>query len=66
MIPPAIYRSPALGRRVNVDATLTLLRAAQARPHPVRFIQASSNAVYGARNPPQRRAVARRFPDEPG
>lgn len=51
VIPPAIYRSPALGRRVNVDATVTLLRAAQARPHPVRFIQASSNAVYGARNP---------------
>jgi nucleoside-diphosphate-sugar epimerase len=51
VIPPAIYRHPNLARRVNVDATKALLRAAQSRPHPVRFIQASSTAVYGARNP---------------
>jgi nucleoside-diphosphate-sugar epimerase len=51
VIPPLIYRQPGLGRRVNVDATVTLLRAAQSRPHPVRFVQASSNAVYGSRNP---------------
>ncbi len=51
VIPPLIYRRRALGRRVNVDATLTLLHAAQSRAHPPRFVQASSNAVYGARNP---------------
>jgi D-erythronate 2-dehydrogenase len=51
LIPPAIYRRPALARRVNVDATVALLRAAQSCTHRVRFIQASSNAVHGARNP---------------
>jgi D-erythronate 2-dehydrogenase len=51
VIPPVIYRQPELARRVNVDATVALLRAAQACPHRVRFIQASSNAVHGARNP---------------
>lgn len=51
VIPPAVYRQRALGRRVNVDATLTLLRAAQALSHPVRLVLASSSAVYGARNP---------------
>jgi nucleoside-diphosphate-sugar epimerase len=63
VIPPLIYRQPTLGRRVNVDATVTLLRAAQSRPHPVRFIQASSNAVYGARNPHRHRELLR--PDSP-
>src|SRR6201987_4146803 len=51
VIPPVIYRHAELGRRVNVDATAALLRAAQGSSHPVRFIQASSNAVHGARNP---------------
>ena len=51
VIPPAIYRSRELGRRVNVDATAGLLRAAQAHPRPPRFVLASSNAVYGSRNP---------------
>src|SRR6185312_13543407 len=51
VIPPVIYRQPELARRVNVDATVTLLRAAQACERPPRFIQASSNAVHGARNP---------------
>jgi nucleoside-diphosphate-sugar epimerase len=51
VIPPVIYRDPTLARRVNIDATLSLLRAAESSPHPVRFIQASSNAVHGARNP---------------
>ncbi|MGA9493521.1 MAG: NAD(P)-dependent oxidoreductase [Mycobacterium sp.] len=50
-IPPPVYRNPGLGRRVNVDATAALLRAAQSNPRPPRFILASSNAVYGARNP---------------
>src|SRR6516162_6848342 len=51
VIPPVIYRHADLARRVNVEATEELLRAAEASPHPVRFIQASSNAVHGARNP---------------
>ena len=50
-IPPAVYRNPGLGRRVNVGATAALLRAAQSRARPPRFVLASSNAVYGARNP---------------
>ncbi|MGN6334967.1 NAD-dependent epimerase/dehydratase family protein [Mycobacterium sp.] len=63
VIPPGIYRQRTLGRRVNVDATTTLLRAAQSRPHPVRFIQASSNAVYGARNPHRHHELLR--PESP-
>jgi nucleoside-diphosphate-sugar epimerase len=51
VIPPAVYRNRELGRRVNVDATAALLRAAQAHPRPPRFVLASSNAVYGSRNP---------------
>lgn len=57
VIPPLIYRRPQLARRVNVDATLSLLRAAQAQAHPARFVQASSNAVYGARNPHRHREL---------
>ena len=51
VIPPAIYRARELGRRVNVDATAALLRAAQSQARPPRFVLASSNAVYGSRNP---------------
>jgi nucleoside-diphosphate-sugar epimerase len=61
VIPPAIYRNRELGRRVNVDATAAVLRAAQVRPRPPRFVLASSNAVYGSRNPhrhPERLSVA--------
>src|ERR1700730_18730409 len=48
---PLMYRNAALGRRVNVDATATLVRAAEALPNPPRFVLASSAAVYGSRNP---------------
>ncbi len=51
VIPPVIYRRNTLARRVNVDATIALLRAAESCQRPPRFIQASSNAVHGARNP---------------
>lgn len=51
IIPPSMYRNPGLARRVNVGATVALVRAAQALPSPPRFVQASSNAVYGSRNP---------------
>ena len=51
IIPPLIYKTRALARRVNVDATATLVRIAESQPTPPRFVQASSNAVFGARNP---------------
>jgi nucleoside-diphosphate-sugar epimerase len=51
IIPPPLYRNPGLARKVNVDATVALVRAAEAQPEPPRFVQASSNAVYGSRNP---------------
>ena len=51
VIPPVCYARPALARRVNVDATGFLLNAAKALPAPPRFVQASSVAAYGARNP---------------
>lgn len=51
IIPPFCYMRRGLARKVNVEATGTLLRAAEAQPTPPRFVQASSIAVYGARNP---------------
>ena len=51
IIAPAIYRMPKVARRVNVDATATLVRVAEGQPAPPRFVHASSNAVFGARNP---------------
>jgi len=51
IIAPAIYRVPKVARRVNVDATATLVRIAEAQPDPPRFVHASSNAVFGPRNP---------------
>lgn len=50
-IPPGIYRNPGHARRVNVDATASLIRAAEALENRPRFLQASSNAVWGSRNP---------------
>lgn len=43
----AAERDPALGRSVNLQATLNLLDACQALAQPPRFIYASSIAVYG-------------------
>lgn len=51
VIPPRTYRDVAAARRVNVDATVELVRAAEGRLNPPRFVLASSAAVYGARNP---------------
>lgn len=51
IIAPAIYRVPKAARRVNVDATATLVRIAEAQSTPPRFVHASSNAVFGPRNP---------------
>ena len=44
IIPPLIYRDANLARRVNVEATATVVRTAEAQPTPPRFVQASSNA----------------------
>jgi nucleoside-diphosphate-sugar epimerase len=43
----AAERDPALGRSVNLDATLALIEACQFLASPPRFIYASSVAVYG-------------------
>ena len=51
VIPPMCYAKPELARRVNVDATRNLVNAAEAQANPPRFVQASSIAVYGPRNP---------------
>jgi nucleoside-diphosphate-sugar epimerase len=51
MIPPFIYMRRDLARKINVDATGYLLAAATKEPNPPRFVQASSIAVYGSRNP---------------
>jgi nucleoside-diphosphate-sugar epimerase len=51
IIPPLCYARPRLARAVNVDATAGLVKAASAMPIPPRFVQASSVAVYGSRNP---------------
>ena len=51
VIPPFIYSRKALAEKVNVDATAALLAAAEKLSKPPRFVQASSIAVYGARNP---------------
>lgn len=51
IIPPFIYTRKGLAQKVNVGATASLLAAAERQPSPPRFVQASSIAVYGARNP---------------
>ena len=63
VIVPPIYRNAKLARRVNVDATATLVRIAEAQPNPPRWVQASSNAVFGSRNP--HRFIAPLRADEP-
>ncbi|HZC53123.1 MAG TPA: NAD-dependent epimerase/dehydratase family protein, partial [Mycobacterium sp.] len=51
IIPPFCYARPGLAQAVNVDATASLVRAASGMSTRPRFVQASSVAVYGARNP---------------
>ncbi|GAY13558.1 NAD(P)-dependent oxidoreductase [Mycobacterium sp. shizuoka-1] len=48
---PVSYRNPALARRVNVEGTATLVRAAATLPVPPIVLLASSASVYGSRNP---------------
>ncbi|MUL68029.1 oxidoreductase [Mycobacterium sp. CBMA 234] len=59
VIPPDIYRDPGFARRVNVEATETVVRAAEALPRPPRFVHASSMGVYGPRNPHRCRELLR-------
>jgi len=51
VMPPFCYARPRIAHTVNVDATAALIQAAGALPSPPRFVQASSIAVYGPRNP---------------
>ena len=51
MIPPLCYATPDLARKVNVEATATLVKVAAAQPDCPRIVFASSIAVYGPRNP---------------
>jgi nucleoside-diphosphate-sugar epimerase len=51
IIPPFIYMRRELAEKVNVGATASLLAAAAKQPSPPGFVQASSIAVYGSRNP---------------
>ncbi|MGU3497519.1 NAD-dependent epimerase/dehydratase family protein [Mycobacterium sp. C31M] len=51
VIPPFIYQRRGLAEKVNVDATASLVRAAEKLSDPPRFVLASSIAVYGSRNP---------------
>ncbi len=51
VIPPFIYQRRGLAEKVNVEATGTLLDAAEKLSAPPRFVLASSIAVYGSRNP---------------
>lgn len=51
IIPPLCYSRPDVARAVNVDATAHLVAAVAGSTRPTRFVQASSVAVYGARNP---------------
>ncbi|MGA8847988.1 MAG: NAD(P)-dependent oxidoreductase [Nocardioides sp.] len=51
IIPPLCYAQPVPARRVNVDATAHLVAAVSDAAGTARFVQASSVAVHGARNP---------------
>lgn len=54
VIPPLCYAKPDLAHAVNVGATANLVKIAATQSDPPRFIQASSIAVYGPRNPYRR------------
>ena len=51
VLAPACYRNPAMAHRVNVEGTANLVEAAKALATPPVFIECSSSAVYGSRNP---------------
>ncbi|HKV19233.1 MAG TPA: NAD(P)-dependent oxidoreductase [Mycobacterium sp.] len=51
VIPTACYRNVGLAQRVNVAGTASLVAAAERLAVKPRFVQASSVAVHGPRNP---------------
>lgn len=51
IIPTASYLNVSLARRVNVDATRSLVAVAERLPLLPRFVYASSVSVHGPRNP---------------
>jgi nucleoside-diphosphate-sugar epimerase len=51
MMSPPSYRNPRLARKVNVEGTTNLVKAAKALSEPPLVLKASSAAVYGSRNP---------------
>jgi nucleoside-diphosphate-sugar epimerase len=63
IIPPLAYRNPALARRVSVGGTANLLAAVKELANPPMFIECSSAAVHGARNP--HRVIGRIAADTP-
>jgi nucleoside-diphosphate-sugar epimerase len=57
IIPPNVERAPDLARRVNVDATRSLIAQMQASPRARRLVFASSQGIFGDlqdREPPLR------------
>jgi nucleoside-diphosphate-sugar epimerase len=63
IVSPTCYKNPQFARRVNVEGTRNLVEAAKALPNPPFFLEASSSAVYGSRNP--HRHTGRITPDTP-
>ncbi|WP_333716455.1 NAD-dependent epimerase/dehydratase family protein [Gordonia sp. (in: high G+C Gram-positive bacteria)] len=59
VIPPFCYENRKLARAVNVEGTRSLVDAAKKLDNPPRFLQTSSIAVYGPRNPYSRRGILR-------
>lgn len=63
VIPPFCYENRKLARAVNVEGTRGLVEAALRLENPPRFLQTSSIAVYGPRNPYSGNGMLR--PDTP-
>ena len=63
VIPPFCYENRTLARAVNVGGTRSLVAAAASLDTPPRFVQTSSIAVYGPRNPYAGKGILR--PDTP-
>jgi nucleoside-diphosphate-sugar epimerase len=63
VVSPVCYRDPDLARRVNVLGTANLVSAAGHLAVPPFFVEASSSAVYGSRNP--YRSLGRITPETP-
>ena len=51
MMSPPSYRDPRLARRINVEGTTNLVKAATALAESPLLLKASSASVYGSRNP---------------